>query len=70
MATPPWDAINLVPTPLLRSFAYDEFIHPSGTRRLTTDPDGLNVVDGTIKESELFIDAKQLFKILSSIGFA
>src|SRR5438128_11433581 len=28
MAPPPWDAINLVPTPLLRLLAYNEFIHP------------------------------------------
>src|SRR5258708_40011153 len=37
---------------------------------LTAYPEGLNVFDGTIKESKLFVDAKQLLKIFRGVRFA
>src|SRR5258707_15385123 len=37
---------------------------------LTAYPEGLNVFDGTIKESKLFVDAKQLLKIFSGVRLA
>lgn len=43
---------------------------PSGVCGLTANPEGLDVFDWAIKESRLFLDAKELFKVFIPICFA